>query len=50
MLQLEESEQHQKQVGAELIGALVGFILGYLTWGVFPSWPLIAKIFTECFL
>lgn len=31
-----------------MISFIVGTILGYMIWGIFPSWPLIKQLFYSC--
>ena len=47
---LEVSWQRAGKRKAGFIGAILGFLLGYFTWGIWPSWPLIVKMFNQCYL
>ncbi len=46
----EDFDQRARRVVVGIIGAVVGFILGYFTWAIWPVSGLIYRLFNECFL
>lgn len=46
---LQDSDRRAGKTGAGLIGAIIGFILGYFTFAIWPAWPVIVQLFNECY-